>query len=73
MAAKKKVSAADAIGPRDQGTFEISYKQGNEWIKHSTRYNGMTVGIDVEELESEGKRVRVTKVSDKTAHELDED
>lgn len=56
----------------ERGTFEISYAQGKKWILSSTRYSKRLAEMDAEDLESEGKRVRIVKVSDKTAYDDDD-
>lgn len=69
-AAKKKPPAID---PKAQGTFEIRYKKGNQWIVASTRYRYILAQLDADELEAEGKHVQIVKTSDKTAYDLDTD
>lgn len=69
MAARKKAEVHD---PRERGTFEIQYMQGGEWVYSSTRYSRMTAQLDADDLEAAGRRVRIVKKSDKTAHDQDD-
>lgn len=70
MAAKRK--NADTIDPKTEGTFEVRYKQGKEWIHSSTRYRYGLAQLDAEDLEADGKHVQIVKTSDKGAYDLDD-